>query len=131
MIKIIFTLVAFLFSVYGSAQAPFTYYRPTPPPSTSSPSIPSLPNYNYRHTPRSYSSSIPNGFSGITLWVTWQQETIRKLQGLSFYCDSGTSGEFGQVVTRNGCEYEGADFQHITFYFFRNRLWRFSIFIHI
>lgn len=118
------TLIA-LFTDNASAQAPFTYYQPTPPPSVSVPSLPSLPDldYNYRRVPRRFSSSIPNGINGTTLGVTGWQETIKKLAGLGYTCRTEASGYFARVVTTQGCKYEDASFRDICFYFFKDRLW--------
>jgi len=120
-------LVVMLFAFTAYAQAPFTYYQPLPPPHASAPSLPSIPdidyNYGYRRAPRRYSSSIPNNVSGIMLRTATPQETISKLYGLGFKCDSQSSGYFTRIVTTNGCKFEDADFNMITFYFFKNKLW--------
>lgn len=123
--RLLFVLVVMLFAFTAYAQAPFTYYQPLPPPSTSAPSLPSFPDidYSYRRAPRRYSSSIPNNVSGIMLRTATPQETIQKLYGLGFKCDSQSSGYFTRIVTTSGCKFEAAEFNMITFYFFKNKLW--------
>lgn len=119
-------LAVTLIVISADAQAPFTYYRPVQPPTVSVPRIPSIPDpyYNNRRVPRRYSSSIPNGVNGTVLGVTGRQETMRKLSGLGYNYRTESSGLFARVVTTQGCKYEEADFNDISFYFFKDRLWK-------
>lgn len=124
--KILSILSVILITITADAQAPFTYYRPYTPPSVSVPSIPSIPDpdYSYRRVPRRYSSSIPNGVNGTVLGVTGRQETMQKLSGLGYNYRTESSGLFSRVVTTQGCKYEEADFNDISFYFFKDKLWK-------
>lgn len=124
--KLLLLLVVIFVTITASAQAPFTYYRPLPPASVTVPSIPSIPDpdFNYRRTPRRYSSSIPNGINGTTLGVTGQQETLKKLRGLGYNCQLESAGLFARIVTTQGCMHEEAEFNDISFYFFRDKLWK-------